>query len=520
MKRWNKDKIKRSIKRSVVLLFCLGIMLPLMHQDATAFDAAEVVSKIERGILYLFKWTPLLDGDNARSGSNYVTMLNEKGKTIRGTDQVHSGPDEAQIYVHGNYTPYSFGRRSSSDVFYTLGSMGAPIICRKGDDGDNNGYEHAYWLADEEYPYAPRQAIKRNGGGDWDEFANYYAMDLTGDSRYDKWIDDFCDGKSGYNYNYSSIDVNQYDAPSYFTLSNVSDIGKFMIFKNISNKRDPAWQCYDNGRIWCDQESDNSDRCYFNIWYGDPVKYSTLTQSYAIGNGQTLTLDSEAESYRGIYIPPTATLKVEKGGTLAINETVFNDGTILCDGGTVIIQGNGSLSPMSRDDSDYNKCGKNKIIIQNGGALIVMPGGKLYTTSAHPMVLINSRMINFGSYLMGGNLELYASTIENRESGKVLSGYNVKADYMRPVFENAKISVVEAGNDSNIGYTNSYSTIVVYDMQENLDNLKWLVGNPIQGALIDPHSYTDASALKTVLQTAISNNSKNLNQNFTTFTTT
>ena len=132
------------------------------------------------------------------------------------------------------------------------------------------------------------------------------------------------------------------------------------------------------------------------------------------------------------------------------------------------------------------------------------------------MVLIGSRMINFGSYLMGGNLELYASAIEIREDGKILSGYNVKEDYKRPMFESAKISEIVAGNDTNIGYTNSYSTIVVYDMQENLDNLKWLVGDPVQGALIDLHSYTSAAELKNQLQTAISSNSSKLNQNFTT----
>lgn len=534
MKHWSKNRVKRFAGRALALIFCLATLLPLAIHDASAFDSAEVISQVKRGTLYLFKWTPLMDGDKARSGPNYVTLLNEKNKTIRGTNQVISGPDEAQIEVHSNYTPFSYGDRSSGDVFYTLGSMGAPIINRERDDGDNNGYEHSYWLADEDYPYAPRQAISRNGDGDWDEFADYYFKDLTGNSAYNTWIDDYLyDQDMLANMSEEQMLAYQRKASlsayssdvSFFTLCKANSKGKFMIFKNISNKYDPGWQCYKNGRIWCDQEGDSEDLCWFNVWYGNPTVYSMLQQSYVIRDGQTLTFDSEYESYRGIYIPPTVTLKVEKGGTLAINETVYNDGTILCDGGTVIIQSKGSLSPLSSDDSGtYNTKGKNKIIVQNGGNLIIMPEGKLYTTIAYPMTLIESRLINFGNYVMGGDLEVYSSFVENRQGGKIVCGYNYQGnrDDLRACFENETVS----DNGCTGMYYTHDSKIYLFDTKEHYDTYGWLsqASNPTNNFVLNNASLSktllSAANLKSKINDAIHANAANLSDTkYTMFTT-
>ena len=139
MKHWNKDNFKRLVKRGAAALLCAAAILPLTTTRSEAFDAAEIVSKIDMsGLIYIFKWTPLLDGDKARSGTNYATMLNEKNMVIRGPDRMFSGPDCAQIYVNSNYTPFNYGYRSAGDVFYTIGSMGAPIIHCVNDDTDNN----------------------------------------------------------------------------------------------------------------------------------------------------------------------------------------------------------------------------------------------------------------------------------------------------------------------------------------------------------------------------------------------
>ena len=514
MKHWNKDNFKRLVKRGAAALLCAAAILPLTTTRSEAVDAAEIVSKIDMsGLIYIFKWTPLLDGDKARSGTNYATMLNEKNMVIRGPDRMFSGPDCAQIYVNSNYTPFNYGYRSAGDVFYTIGSMGAPIIHCVNDDTDNNGFQHSYWFADSEYPYAPRNAVSRNGSGDWDEFAEYYFKSLTGNSAYAHWIDDFCSARSGYTVNFSKIDLGQYnEAVSFFTLGSAHNDpggypGKFVIFKNISHDRDPAWQCYANGRIWCDQESDEGDRCWFNIWYGDPTVYSVLKQSYEISDGQTLTLDSTATSYRGIYIPPTATLKVNKGGTLAINECVYNDGTILCDGGTVIIQNSGMLAPLSDDGKgNYSTNGKNKIVVQNGGTIIIMDGGKLYTTKAYPMTLINSRLINFGGYVLGGDLELYSSFVENRKGGKIVCGYNYEGSRqdLRATFENATIyDTFCSGMQSN------YATkIKVYDTEAHYKEFGWCSNEGAltmnSGAVV----FTKTTDLQSTIDTAISNTAK------------
>lgn len=547
MKHWDKDKIKKYVKRTLVLLFCLGSMVPLMRYDAAAFDAQEVVEQLvkngSRGIIYIFKWVPLMNGDNALPGTHYVTMLNEKNKCIAGPDILTSGPDNAQLQVSSNYTPYSYTHnRQATDIFYTLGSKGAPIIHRVNDDDDNNGYQHTYWLANAEtngasgkatdYMYAPTNAINRDGKGDWDEFSERYGKSLVGNTKYKDWFTEYMKGGGGGANDTAKseklekylqdqgIDLGQYnDDISFFTLCSVGGSdhhGLFHIFKNISHKRDPAWQCYGNGNIWCDQESDTDDRVWFNIWYGYPTAYSTLTQSYVIGSGQTLTLDSETEGYRGIYLLPTVTLKVSKGATLSINETVYNDGTILVDGGTLIIQGNGSLSPMSDDSSsNYSKNGKNKIIVQNGGVVIVMPGGKLYTTSRYPMTLINSRMINFGNYVLGGDLELYSSTVENRQDGKILCGWNYGSsandrEDERVLFQDM---VVSANNTcSGMTKNNGGSTIYIYDTTAHNQKYDSLVGEEnIIGGNIMPKLQSSSEAMAKLIETAIQNNNANIN---------
>lgn len=161
-------------------------------------------------------------------------------------------------------------------------------------------------------------------------------------------------------------------------------------------------------------------RIRMNMWDGVPTMYSTLTQSYNICDGQTLSLNAE-EGFNGVYIPKAMKLVVQPGGTLSISENVYNDGTIINNGGTVVVQAGGSLVNLAAD-------GRNEITVNNGDFIIMpetkvgdttYPAGRVYINSNYPMTMINSRLINFGYLILGGNLNLYSSFIENRKGGVI-----------------------------------------------------------------------------------------------------
>lgn len=439
---------KKWIKRAASLLLGGAMLLPMLCTGAEAVDSGDVTANVVNGQVAIVKWVPIISASDFPEGDNYITVLTNKGWTIHGDDILIDGPDDGQLVTSGNYTPYSYSGngRKSTDIFYTVGTMGAPMFRRQGWDGDNKGYEHSIFLAQDEYPYCPTVGLKR----DDDELDNESWVSA---SKIEDGIKKYCGDKNAFN-------LAQYNSPvAYWTVANYEKNssnypGKFCIFKNWSNSRDPGWQNYDNGNIWCDQEGDWEDLAAFNMWAGKPTMYSTLTQSYTVSDGQTLNLNAE-EGFSGVYVPKNVTLTVNKGGTLSVNETMFNDGTIINNGGTVIIQSKGRISPMASD-------GLNKIVVMNGGALIIMEGGALYTPEDTPMILAQSRLINFGTYVMGGNLYLYSSFVENRKGGTIMADLN----FAPAVYGNFGGATISGGEVSGMSATTE-SKIYLYDTKEH-----------------------------------------------------
>ena len=468
-------KHKRNLKlyshRVLAYFSAFAMLLPLLTYSAQAegdegLTSGDITAQVVNGQVPIFKWTAIHDPKEIPAGTHYIMALTELDTVWHNSDGFSHSSREWQYYTDtdrsfiGNRKYSSTGHQG--DVFYTVGSYNPIVICYTPMAGTDEkfGYsENKYWDPWNNGPSVTVWTTKetKNSNGN-------IVTSLTPLIRSDEYWGNLYDVKSFFNTYYKSqFDeynrmINQTTDPyvkevyqgakeriEYLSLqienfaqkiaNGESPLAKYDSFvshyaigmneynqkgnfdfthevtgDNPSLRIDTDDDSNYYRMIWGEGEGHWNTRAHFNLWLGEPTMFSTLTHSYEIGSGNTLSLNAE-EGFDGVYIPREVTLTVKPGGTLSINETVYNDGTIINDGGTVIIQKNGRVSNLATD-------GKNEIIVRNGD-FIIMPGGALYTNSNYAMVMGNSRLINFGTFIMGGNLMLYSSFIENRRGGVI-----------------------------------------------------------------------------------------------------
>lgn len=473
----NKTKLKKYGRRALTLLSSLAMMLPLLTVPVQALSSANITAKVRNGQVPIFKWEAMTSPRDLPKGATYVLALTENNQVWRNASGVEL-PTRSAADVGGfGFNTYDGsntmdGREFNDighpqDVFYTVGDGLNPLVLSYTGDWDstNCGPKVSVWATRDDKItvnglqkinttlYAMTENSDYNLVDTIKEYRNakagrdYFNTMLTlhpGDKDYIKWRDE--DQARMAKYGIEVVDFvqavsNQQNGIGENPLKDVhSKVSKFtlclrdtssgkensgisgnFVFTDEVTWNNPSLRVgtteagYDSddaewNKVWCERESSWSGRGHFNLWKGTATMYSALTQSYEIGAGQTLTLNAE-EGFDGVYIPLSVKLVVQPGGTLAINESVYNDGTIINNGGTVIIQSKGSVTNLGTD-------GKNEILVKNGD-LIIMPGGALYTNPDYPMVMANSRLINFGYFIMGGDLMLYSSFLENREGGVI-----------------------------------------------------------------------------------------------------
>ncbi len=165
-----------------------------------------------------------------------------------------------------------------------------------------------------------------------------------------------------------------------------------------------------------------------------PVRNSVFTDE----NGNT----SKSE---GIVLPEKSTIKIEKGGVLSVEGDLLNNGTIYNEG-TIIIKDGGCISPYTATDEGKIYC--------NGGNIIIMPGGKLFSLSDKHMgfdtysndiepnllLLNNSNVVNYGLFANTYGAMDPSSSIENRKDAVFYAGVNRSN---RGVFLNKKVSITD-----------------------------------------------------------------------------
>lgn len=155
----------------------------------------------------------------------------------------------------------------------------------------------------------------------------------------------------------------------------------------------------------------------------------------SISSGEYISADGGNDKVDGVILPTGSTLTIEKGGILSIDSDFVNNGTIINNGGTILVKDGGTLAPyMQESDAAKNGCGSLKCL---GGDIIIMKGGAVYaglndsSGSIVPFQLDkNSTLINQG-LLVYGSLRLgEASRIELYGGSKTV-GSVYEASYLR-----------------------------------------------------------------------------------------
>ncbi|MBR7008285.1 MAG: hypothetical protein IKH90_06620 [Ruminococcus sp.] len=171
----------------------------------------------------------------------------------------------------------------------------------------------------------------------------------------------------------------------------------------------------------------------------------------SIGKGDYITAEGSETSRNGVILPEGRTLTVEKGGVLCISGNFINNGTIRNEGGTIIIQNEGSISPYLCTGSTAKKgcgaieCVDGDIIIQKGGALYA--GMNDENGAIVPFYLDDrSTLINQGLLVYGAMRMGQGSRQELFEGSKTYGGYFM-----------GDLTQIDADNNTYMVDTSGYS---------------------------------------------------------------
>lgn len=216
------------------------------------------------------------------------------------------------------------------------------------------------------------------------------------------------------------------------TTSTSVDSGRVKLFSNISNEQD-AYICIGskNGNVYPERSLFSLKMKQFVMYIGYKEQVSAIQSDCTIGSGQVA-------NYNGrLYIAPGVTVTIEKGGVLCVSGVLYNNGTIVNNGGDIVVQKNATIEQLNLNG------GAGGVICCDGGDLVILSGGCVTTGRAaeyssyenggygNGFVLRNgATCTNFGTLAVGSSaFVLSGATLDNRASGTMLFGYMPKAQY-------------------------------------------------------------------------------------------
>lgn len=210
---------------------------------------------------------------------------------------------------------------------------------------------------------------------------------------------------------------------------NVGDKDTFNIVGEI-NGHDPwLWEENDGTRknawwFFRDKKTDDSRFVWFN---GEELRYSAFRSSVSLTNHQVMAItkstytdgDGKKAAQQGVILPKGKTITINKGCVLSISGSFINNGTIIVNGGTLLVKDGGTVYPfLPGDNPSANGCGSIRCL---GGDIIIEKGGAVYGGLADEngaiadfnldsnSTLINQGLLVYGSLRLGENarVELY-----------------------------------------------------------------------------------------------------------------
>ncbi len=208
------------------------------------------------------------------------------------------------------------------------------------------------------------------------------------------------------------------------------------VFYNKESARDPTLSVGE-GLRFAHVRSQDKDWNLFKMFIGTKLRFSSINGDVNIQSGQILSISpsnyvsstGSTESQSGVILPGGNTITIEKGGILSISGDFINNGTIINNGGTIIVQNGGTIYPfLQGDDNNSLGCGSIKC---NSGDIIVEDGGAIYSGMNCAMTTDNvqrsaafwldnsSTLVNYG-LVCCGQVDLGdATVVENRSNGRI-----------------------------------------------------------------------------------------------------
>ncbi len=245
------------------------------------------------------------------------------------------------------------------------------------------------------------------------------------------------------------------DGDGFCTPSVAKDAQKITVLTaNRSSKTDVEWKhvmLFHNVSLWGDlvvqinsgdgtvyaERSWDWDLGQFKLYIGTKVTLSALTHDYTISSGGVANFNDY------VYMDPGVTITVEKGGVLSVSGVLYNNGTIVNNGGDIVVQKNATIEQFGLNGSSGGS------IRCNAGDLVILEGGRVCTGTTADMensygcgfVLENgATCTNFGTLVVGSASRVDSgSTLDNRSSGAMFFG--------------CKLTSVNSGNLHNLAKT-------------------------------------------------------------------
>lgn len=392
---------KQRARRGVILLLALALCTQLGGIPAAAADGVAAAN----GTVEVWRWVRVDSQDDLprRDSAGYrhpVLLLYEwnNGHYMVDANRRTSGSPFKLLR-----TDLPDGVAYGEKTFRTAENISHMTLLYQSED-DDNGNARQYKLITEKK----------------DDSGFLYSLHCT-----DTFLKDGFEEKSG------NGDSNIISVLTPNTLSSVSIAsGQVALFSNISGADSKIRIDDDSGNVYSTRSA-LWNMARFVMYVGYKETLSAIQSDCTIGSGQVA-------NYNGyVYIKPGVTITVEKGGVLSVSGVLYNNGTIVNNGGDIVVQKNASIEQFCIDDNPGG------VICCDGGDLVILSGGRVtvgqsesysnYKTGlGNGFVLRNgATCTNFGILAVGCNAYVVSgATLDNRASGSMFFEYEPRNAYV------------------------------------------------------------------------------------------
>ena len=373
----------------------------------------EALENVYGGAIQFYRWEKITSGSQLPTGNDtYRALLVWNDQYFLQGDDFRYNPNFESMALHvneektggavqGNVKECQQINLSKSN-FYTMGGLGTPYL-----------------------KFTHKDTNKNN------DRCPYYTFQLAGvdDQPSGKWlcdgdnILDLCLGKAGAS-RYGGMEIGIVVGQEGDS-DNDAAPGKVKMFFNEGGGGLDTGLMYSGNTLY--GAAEGWDLGQFTLYIGKPVTYPAVRQNYVVGEDQFMHISQNGAMLKNVVIT------VLEGGVLSIESWFMNNGRIVVDGGTLIVQvASNPLGNEEADDTedsvmmpfaDIHLLLSGSLELKNGGELIIMDGAR--AAFSNIKATAGSSILNCG-ILLAESIDLHSSTLDNRKNAAVLAGYDFR----------------------------------------------------------------------------------------------